>query len=241
MVPLTVTAHLRSGLSYDPPFGLDLAGLLAAEHRTRVKATLEAEGSLVTTPLPDTTEEEADDYPLPLQKCTLGDDWHWAASCVFLSPVGPDMEPRPYTRTVDVPWAAAAADLPLPWFNSGKGAYRDARMPAPVTPAATATWWAVGDATQVLSLLTPVISIGRRRHVGEGVVLSWDVIEHPDEDPTVWAHLGPGDLLHRPVPSGCADHLGIVETRECWYAIRPPSWHPDRLQQLVASADPEDW
>ena len=241
-VPVTVTARLRGGVSYDPPFGLDLAGILAAQQRMLMRAAAESSGTLASAPLPDTTEEEADDYDLPLERCVLGADWHWSASCVALEAAASDAEPRPYTRSADVPWAAATATLPLPLISGAKGPYRDARMPAPVTPAGRAVWQAVGDPGLIAALLRPVHAIGRRRHVGEGVVLDWTVTAHPDEDPLPWAHLDRrSHMLHRPVPPECAAAVSAGAVRESWYAIRPPSWHPDRLQRLVVSAGDDEW
>lgn len=240
-VPLRVTAHLRGGVSYDPPFGLDLAGILAARTRVEERADAEARGTLMSAPLPDSTGEEPDDYTLPLAQCDLGTDWHWAATCVHLYPEGVDMEMRVLNRGTDAAYGAAAAKLPLPSITPSRGPYRDARIPTPVIPAASAVWWAVGDPERVRQLVEPIASIGRRRNVGEGVVLRWSVETVPDADPQAWMHLGETSTLQRPCPAECAEHVGVKDVRTTWYAIRPPSWNPDRLMPLVAPSDPDEW
>lgn len=238
---MRVTAHLRGGVSYDPPFGLDLAGILAAQVRVIERAGLEERGALLSAPLPDSTGEEPDDYDLPLARCALGEEWHWAATCAHLTPEDADMEMRMLTRSTDAGYGAAAASRPLPSISPARGSYRDARIPTPVTPATAATWWAVGNPDRVRALVEPLVSIGRRRNVGEGVVLSWDVSEVTDVDPEAWAHMGDTGTLQRPCPAECATALGVHDTRMTWYAIRPPSWNPDRLLALVAPAGPDEW
>lgn len=240
--PVKVVAHLRGGISYDPPFGLDLAGLLASRVRAIANATLDENGRLLNAPLPDSTGEEPDDYTLPLATCTIGPDWHWAATCASLDPPGEPPEMRIIARGTDAGYGAAAAHRPLPSISPARGPYRDARVPAPVTPAATASWWAVGDAAAIRALLTPIRAIGRRRNVGEGMVLSWHVEARPDvTNITRWTHLGETETLQRPCPPECAHASGVTDTRTVFYAIRPPSWNPDRLLPLAASADPDEW
>lgn len=237
-----VVAHLNTGLGYDPPYGLDLAGLLATRVRLLEQQRRHDEGRLVSHPLPDTTEEEVYDLRLPLSRCRTGSEWHWLASCVIPVDPLPDPEPRTYYRTVDYSWAQRAAKRPLPHYLSpSSGAYRDVMMPAPVVVCGRATWRCVGDREQIEALLRGVRFIGRRRSTGEGGVLFWEVRE-VDEDPGTWGHLQ-GREITRPCPQECAEALGLEghEWRLGHYAIRPPSWHPDRLMPLAMAMDEEEW
>lgn len=233
-VPLRVTAHLRTGVVMDRPYGLDLSGILASRMRQIQKAELAEVGA--NSVLPDSGGEDPEDFPLPLSRCTSEDDWYWAATCGV-----PDTEPedapeaRVFFQGVDVEHAKSYAVRPLPEVFARKGSYRDVMMPVAVTLASTLTWFAVGDRQQVLRLLEPVRAVGRRRATGEGVVLHWTV-EEIDGDPLTIAHMGDTGRLLRPVPIAAAEQLGI-EYRVGWYALRPPSWNPNRLMELAMADD----
>lgn len=236
--PLLVTALLRTGVSMDLPYGLDLAGLLAARMRVLDRGLLHEAGRLTTSPLPDTTQEEPEDMNLPLGTCsTAGEQWHWLASCAL--PVDPEEhpEPRTYYCNVDGPWAQVAAARPLAYHHPSKGPYRDMMMPAPVVVCRAVQWRAVGDAKRVEELLRGMRFVGRRRSVGEGGVLDWNV-EEVDADEFTWCHVREAEII-RPCPEQCAQEAGVAY-RMGWYALRPPSWHPDRLVALAMTPEPEE-
>ena len=235
--PVLVRATLRTGVGYDPPYGLDLAGLLATRMRSVQSAGLEQAQRLTKTPLPDTTEEDPGDLNLPLSRCLTGADWHWLASCAI--PIAADdfPEPRTYYRVVDSSWAQRAATRPLTYAHPSSGPYRDVMMPAPVIVCREVTWHAVGDLDAIRRLVSPLRFIGRRRSTGEGGVIGWTVTP-VDTDPIRWAHESESSII-RPCPQECAQGLG-VDFGMGWYAIRPPSWHPDRLQQLAIATEPEE-
>ncbi|BDZ52460.1 hypothetical protein GCM10025867_47010 (plasmid) [Frondihabitans sucicola] len=104
-------------------------------------------------------------------------------------------------------------------------------MPSHVLLASTLTWYVVGDADRIGAMLRSVRAIGRRRTTGEGAVRHWSV-EPMDGDPWRVLHLGTGDELIRPCPVDVADDLG-VDYRLGFYAIRPPSWNPNRLVEMA--------
>lgn len=239
-VPFTVTAHLLAGVGMNLPYGLDLAGLLAARVRVLARESRALSGNLLTSPLPDSTEEEPEDLTLPLARCVHagGEEWHWMGSCAIPVDANPDPAPRTFYRVVDAAWAQRAADRPLPYVHGSHGPYRDVMMAAPVLVCQALQWRAVGDPDETLRLLSPMRFIGRRHATGEGQVLSWSV-ETVVADPFLWAHTD-GDDLVRPVPVACAQTAG-VPYRLGWYALRPPSWHPGRLRELAMTDDTEQW
>lgn len=238
-VPMLVTASLRSGVSMDLPYGLDLAGLLAARLRTVDRSGLDVAGLRTSAPLPDTTEQDPEDMDLPLAVCSTGADWHWLASCALPLDAGEHPEPRTFYRTVDAAWAQRAAERPVVYHHPSKGPYRDMMMPSPVVVTHELQWQAVGDPDRVEGLLRGLRFIGRRRAVGEGGVTRWRV-ETVDADPGSWGHLRGADLI-RPCPPECAEELS-VDYRLGWYAVRPPSWHPDRLAAMAMTPEAEeDW
>lgn len=240
-VPLLITAHLRTGVSIDPPYGLDIAGVLAARLRTLDRARLSDEGRLIGNPLPDTTEFDQGDMLLPVSRCLTGPEWHWLASCAV--PVDPADSPeaRTYYRVVDASWAHRAAQRPLPYVHPSKGPYRDMMMPSPVVVCPALQWQAVGDPEAVYRLLHGLRFIGRRRAVGEGGILRWEV-EEVTTPAGRWGHIDHrGDEIIRPCPVECATSLE-VDYRLGQYAIRPPSWHPDRLMEVAMTPErEEDW
>lgn len=237
-VPFTLTATLRTGVGIDQPYGLDLAGLIAARVRRVDQARLDRSGMLTSTPLPDTTEEDPPDLRLPLGRCLIGPDWHWLASCAILIDADPDPEPRTFYQVADIDWASRTARRPLPHVNPSSGSYRDVMMPAPVAICSAIQWRGVGDPDQVAALMRPVRFVGRRRTAGEGRILQWHLDVTADADPATWGHLDDNADLARPCPTECAETLDI-EHRIGWYAIRPPSWHPDRLRSLAMKPEQE--
>lgn len=241
-VPLAIRATLRSGIGMDLPYGLDLAGILATRVRAFDRKDRADRDILLTAPLPDTTEEEPEDLSLPLARCLGGgSDWHWAASCAIPLDPDPDPEPRTFYRVLDAGWMHRVAVRPLPYHHPSKGSYRDVMMPAPVIQCREVEWRAVGDPEAVERLLRPLAYLGRRRSVGEGKVLSWDVSEVADVDPAEWVHRSDDGGLIRPVPEACADALAVPYDMG-YYAIRPPSWVPGRMQELaMTKADDEEW
>ena len=240
--PIAVRATLRSGIGMDLPYGLDLAGILATRIRALDRKERADKGSLVTAPLPDTTEEEPEDLALPLARCHGGGpDWHWAASCAIPLDPDPDPEPRTFYRTLDAGWMHRVAVRPLPYHHPSKGSYRDMMVPAPIVQCREVEWRAVGDAKAIERLLRPLAYLGRRRSVGEGKVLSWTVHEVTDADPAEWAHRTDNNELIRPVPTACAEALAVPYDMG-YYALRPPSWVPGRMQELaMTKADDDDW
>lgn len=239
--PLLITAHLRTGVGLDLPYGLDLAGILATRLRAVDRAELSARGTLRSSPLPDTTQEDPEDMDLPLSTCATDPGaWHWLASCAL--PQDPDEHPEPRTfyRTVDAAWAQRAASRPLAYHHPSKGPYRDVMMPSPVIVTPALQWRAYGDAPRVEHLLRGIRFLGRRRAVGEGRVLSWEVSSPgiAPEEVLGWVH-HEGEVILRPCPTACAQALGL-EHRIGWYAIRPPSWHTDRLAELAMTPENEE-
>lgn len=223
---LRVTASLRAGVAMDRPYGLELSAILASQAR-RVRRA-----GLASRALSDADDPDPEDFDLPLARCTAGDDWYWAASCAIPDvPAEEAPEARTYFQNVHSRHARDWAQRPMPEVHARKGSYRDVMMPNPVTLASTLTWFAVGDALRIERLLRSVRALGRRRAQGEGRVLGWSV-EAQQGDPWRTIHLGEHGMLIRPTPIMVADELG-VPYRVGAYAIRPPSWNPNRLMEMA--------
>lgn len=227
---LRVTAHLRSGVSMDRPYGLELSGILITQaRRVRKMEIANAGGSAQHS---DADSEDPEDYPLPLARCIASNDWYWATSCA-VPDVDPDEAPesRTFFQVVDSRHARDFAQRPIPEIHARKGSYRDVMMPSHVLLASTLTWFVVGDAERIGAMLRAVRAIGRRRATGEGVIMRWSV-EPLSGDPWRTIHVGDGNELIRPCPVEVAENLD-VDYRLGFYAIRPPSWNPNRLVEMA--------
>ena len=239
-VPLLVTAHLRTGVSMDLPYGLDLAGVLATRMRDLDKDYLHRMSPGRRPSLPDSTQEEPDDMSLCLARCTTGPEWHWVASCALPVDADENPDPRTFYRVVDSTWAQRAAERPLAYFHPSKGPYRDMMMPNIVTICSALQWHAVGDPERVYDLVRGIRYIGKRRGTGEGRVRSWsvEVVEPTAGGILSWGHVRGAEIV-RPCPEECAQELG-VDYKMGWYAIRPPSWNPSRLMACAMTPDQEE-
>lgn len=236
--PVTITAHLESGLAHATPWGISLDGLLASELHHQRKAQLLSEGQDHT---PILEQDDPQDLPLPLARCDHGDQWHWAATCSW--PVDghgllPDV--RQWMSQVDHRTVTDVVDGSLQKvIDDKRGRYRSHLMPLLVTSTSAVTWTCVGDADAIDALLRPVHAIGKKRTHGNGHVLSWEIAPSPDLDPWAAAHLHPDDTLGRPCPPQCLEHATTtVRDRDALAlgrtGIRPPLVHPARqVEQLL--------
>lgn len=151
--------------------------------------------------------------------------WVWRASCA--RPVGPaDRELHWEHRRFDHVNAERTADVPF-GLREWQGAYRDYRIPRPVTVTADVEWHAFGDPDQTRRLLAGCWAIGKKAAHGEGAVIDWDVqhVDVDDDTETLWGLWWPDTRTPaRPLPA--PDQAPAEWT--CTAGIRPPYWHPER-------------
>lgn len=104
-------------------------------------------------------------------------------------------------------------------ISSSVGQYRAYRMPQVIRHIADGviTFYAVGHAEEVQSLLNAIPGIGKKNAMGWGVVDRWEVMEC-DEDYTTY-HPEYGLMRPMPVEEIDTDGYPIME-----YAVRPPYW-----------------
>lgn len=223
--PVEIKANLRQGVMLTPPHDLDLAGILATQHRQHLKAAGRT--------LADTTGS-ASDYPLPLARCHHGDEWHWQATTAIL----PDNWEREHT----IGWGTSRPHVmspltpkPFPAIHQHTGPYRNRYLHRTRILTPHVTWRAIGDPEVIARLITPITHVGKRRTVGEGRVLRWEITTPTPDNPEQWVHTTPDGHLAHPAPPECAALYTTRPTYPISYAIRPPSWHPDRLAELVTT------
>lgn len=237
MVPLLVRARMAAGVAHGVPWGISLDGLLASEIRENTKAAARAAG---TDYEPYSLDAVPEDLDLPLARCTGdgGDRWHWAATFAYPEDevLGPNVQywsARPDQHALD----QMSAELPA-LVSERQGRYRSRVMPLPLTVCRHLVWRAVGDPAAITELLTPIVSIGKKRSAGHGHVLTWTVDEEPGADRWEFAHLYPDGALGRTAPHSClADTAPAAATGgEARMGLRPPYMHPACRAQVLLPA-----
>lgn len=237
MMPLVVRAKMAAGVAHGVPWGISLDGLLASEIRENTKAGARAAGTDYTPYSPDTVPEDLD---LPLARCTGdgGDRWHWAATFAWPENEipGPHVQywsSRPDQHALD----QMSVQLPV-LVSERQGRYRSRVMPLPLTVCRNLVWRAVGDPAAVTELLTPIVSIGKKRGAGHGHVLTWTVDEAPEANGWEFAHLYPNGALGRTAPHSCltGTATAVPTGGEARMGLRPPYMHSSRRTQVLLPA-----
>lgn len=222
-----VTAHLPHGIALANPWGVSLDGLLAAALWRRMKATATA-----ATPLPHQYDPRDPAHPppdldLPLARCELAETWHWA--CTFSTHPTYSTEPdvRLRTRRTDHTSLLRLSPEVSSNVSDTRGRYRFRTTPTIATVTDTARWTAIGDMSEVRSLLTPIPAIGKHRNVGEGQVAAWTVTAI-DLDDWAAAHTAGSDRLRRITPRACLIGRSCAHGGETVASVRAPYAHPSR-------------
>ncbi|WP_432422427.1 hypothetical protein [Rhodococcus opacus] len=232
MVPMVVRARLAGGVAHGVPWGISLDGLLASEVRENVKAAARDAGTDYTPYSSDTVPEDLD---LPLARCTAGgggEHWHWAATFAYPE----DEVPGPHVqywsaRPDQQALAHMSAALPAS-VSERQGRYRSRVMPLPLTICRHLVWRAVGDPAAVAELLTPIVSIGKKRSAGHGHILDWTITAHPDADRWEYAHLHPDGTLGRTATAACLHGRKVRTGGDGQMGLRPPYMHPGMRRQV---------
>lgn len=241
MEPLRVTAHLQQGVVFDSRHGIALDGLLVSGIRSRMAQG--GPGSLIDGGL---AAESPETWPIPLGTCQRASEplWHWLATSGHLvdhagRPASMIPDAHRLLQTIDeVRVRHIAVRQPL-HVGGPRGRFRARVTPVLSIPAARIIWHAVGNRDEVLSLITPITSIGARRGSGEGSVLRWEVDPVSVDDPWHFAHTHPDGEPGRPLPEACIASLGRTVTGTAPAGLRPPMFHPAQQHMLVVSSTVE--
>ena len=235
-VPFTVRARLSAGYAHATPWGISLDGLLASERWESRKAAARAAGDDWCAYSADRTPEDID---LPLDRCD-GDgagNWHWAATYAFPEDEAPGPHVQTWTARPDQHALAQITDRLPAHVDARRGRYRSWVMPLPLTVAPSLAWRAVGDPDAVADLLAGVVTIGKKRASGHGLILDWEITPNPAGDRWDFTHLHPDGRLGRTAPAACLrehpfiDHGGLGQI-----GLRPPYMHPARRAAVMLPA-----
>lgn len=215
-----VTARLQSGAVLPSWFPAPLDGLLASTaRRARLGARYGSE-----------VDHHTERLPLRRVRDGLGARWVWAATCA--TPVGTtDEETRWWHQRWDVVPSEQVVDrLPArTGSGAGVGRWKIARVPYSVTVTAALEWWAVGDPAEIRRLCEATPSVGKKRAMGEGMVLDWTVedVDVPAWEPICWHADG---TIARPFPVRAATVLGVDTPETVQHTYRPPYWRPPQAE-----------
>lgn len=228
MIALHITATTPHGVVLSRPWGIALDGLLSSVLWHRQKWAARAAGTNLTYH-PDRTST----LELPLARCGdphQDDDWHWMATFA-------DLHPRAHTTAQpDIRWRTCRTDRTRlqhlspdisKAVSESTGRYQRRIVPVIAHPATTLSWRAVGDPELINDLLTDLPSIGKHRHVGEGLVSRWEITATPDIPHWVAGHEHEPGILGRTTPPRCLlQNHTTGATPLATASVRPPYLNP---------------
>jgi hypothetical protein len=238
--PMIVTAFLQQGVVYDVRHGIALDGLLVSA--LRANAAQGAPGSLLDGGL---ALDEPQAWDVPLEACEASQGlWHWLATSGLPTdlegnPVPLIPDPHRLLQTLDERRASQIAIRQPQNVGGSRGRFRQRVTPVLSIPAAKIVWHAVGDPSQVESLLTVLGSIGGRRGSGEGAVTKWSVELATPQDINHFGHTHPNGKQGRPLPEDCIRSLGKVSREFAPAGLRPPLFHHSNQKLLVVNSEEE--
>ena len=208
MEPLQIVATLDGGVSFDRPIMLDaLLGYALILQSGRDPALTEA--------------DLIDLGALGLDRCVAKS----ACGRVYLTSAGAVSVEERELRYVHRRFPADVAQTPLGRemrrVNLSAGPAKSYRIPYERMHLRgdVMTWWCLGDADAIRPLLASITHLGRRRAVGNGRVVGWEVepSETWDGFPCV---VGGQPLRNLPV-----DWPGVAPGCEiAWATLAPPYW-----------------
>lgn len=207
MRPLLVTAHLASAFVAQDPWSPHLDAVLAYEVLRRLW------GDEFYSRNPQ--REELVDPELPLARVERDGEWWWACSCPEYAELGQYLK---YVHgRFDDHHARYIAPMKARKVETAGGRYKDMRLPMVCRIAERIDWHVVGKSASLLDLLADVDYLGKKRGIGIGQVLRWEVVpEAENRSGQRWV----------PAPDGRGQVMGI----------RPPYWHPAQQRACVLAA-----
>ena len=219
--PLKVTAHLASPIAVFDDYSPSLDSLLEWLILDRLHLT-------VPNPSTEQVEEtrEIVDQQMPLLKSEIGGEWYWAVSspCYQIITEQTDRYRKRWSPGIDSPepnWGKRKAK-----WSTSEGAEKSYDLPLYLRSTPVIHWFVVGDRDGILDLLKDCAGIGKKRSIGYGQILKWEV-QNCGED---W-HLWRDGQLTRPVPLSCLPSSYTGGFTILNWGWRPPAWlHSNRVR-----------
>lgn len=165
---------------------------------------------------------------MPLGRAEINGEWYWQSS----SPIycytreQEDRVRKRWQPGIDSPspvWGKRKAT-----FDSTQGAEKAYDLPLYLRNPTMISWYCVGDQQGIERLLTMCKSIGKKRSIGNGQILRWEVVLS-DSDWHLW---GSDGRLMRPIPIDGFDGRPIEFSIRNW-GWRPPYWSHENRRKCV--------
>lgn len=205
MQPLRITAKIANPFVAYDNFSPSLDALLEWYW-------LEERGLITPNPTPDSLVQ-AD---LPLLKGDIQGEWYWTVSSPHY--ILEEQQITKYRRRWD------QQDKHLNWggkrakFSTSEGHTKSYDLPLYLRSTPQIDWFAVGDGDEILRLLEPCKSLGKKRAYGFGEIIRWEV-QQVEQDWHLW---GPQGQLMRPMPSRLLTFDHVFDWAPLRWGWRPP-------------------
>lgn len=214
MENLQITAHLQSPIAVYDNYSPSLDGLL--QYFFLLKQGIPIN--------PNPTEADLIDVDLPLLKIKLSnDDWYWAVSSPhyqYSEAVIAKYRKRWDYQESNCNWGKKKAKVDV-----SVGHTKSYDLPLPVKTVSRIDWFAVGNAKEIMEIITSCKALGKKTSYGYGQVSQWEVC-FIDQD----YHLFRKDKLARPIPVEYAQEFyenissRFVDCPKLVWSIKPPGW-----------------
>lgn len=203
MTPLVVRAHLGGAIAL-PDGSMALDALLASQVALRAG----------WPPPRDVSDCRPIEIPIAKEP---GGRFHLASFSVITANIH---ERRFVNRRAPVEQYQTIGESKIRRVQITAGKNKSYRIPIATAHAEgdVVTWWCVGDAEAIRDLLTTVLYLGKRRAVGLGRVVRWEV--EPCETWEGFPVVHHGKPL-RPLP---LDWPGLVAPKTAFRTLLPPYW-----------------
>lgn len=218
-----ITAWLNSPLCGEPPA---LDAVLAWELSLRL-------GSKHHKKLTRNTKlKDIDVMPVPVAKRTIsGVDILCCSDPILPEPLS-EWEERQSKRFDTTHNALILAEKNRKSLLVASGPYKQRYSPLRVRLVENVVWFARCSRKETNKLLKSIISIGKGRNYGYGLVRCWD-FEPTEGDFSIFSQYKGKNVLMKTIPLKCALELESTGYRRDYGAWQPPYWHPENFDEVA--------
>lgn len=114
----------------------------------------------------------------------------------------------------------------------GNGYLKSYRLPLRLRHCREIVWFIDGNQKEIRRVLQKIVSLGKKRSFGYGIVNEW-VVDEIEQDLSWFAKTDRGTILMRPLPKCSELPADLIGFREEFGAAQSPYWHPDRYCERV--------
>ena len=210
MQNLKITAHLATAIGTYDNWSPSLEGIL-------VYQLLEKHNLLSSNPTPKQVADVQDFLQdnLPIGQSTLKNEPYWCISspCYIIKSEQTDRYRKRWdNHEKNLNWGKRK-----PQFKTSEGAEKSYDLPLYTRLTETISWFAVGDKSEIDTLLKPVTHIQKKRSYGNGEIINWEISTAYD-DYSLWYD----DKLMKPIPVRLIDRK--LDNPKMIWGWKSPAW-----------------